>query len=54
MTLVANRPYEEILEDLPLVWDGTNGRQQRLGPGLYFIQIRATGFSKTLKVLIVR
>ena len=51
-TLVAGRPYQEIVADLPLLWDGSNGRRQRLGPGLYFIQITATDYKRTLKVLI--
>jgi len=51
-TLVAGRPYQEIVADLPILWDGSNGQKQKLAPGLYFIQITATGFKKTLKVLI--
>lgn len=54
ISLVSNEPYQDIIADLPLVWDGTNERQQRLGPGLYFIQIRGTGYEKVLEVLIVR
>ena len=54
LLVLSGTPYEEIIGDLPLIWDGTNGRQERLGPGLYFIQIRATNFKKVLKVLIVR
>jgi hypothetical protein len=53
-TLVSGRPYQDIAGSLPILWDGTNGRNQRLGPGLYFVQIRATGYKRVLKVLIVR
>jgi hypothetical protein len=53
-TLVDNRPYSEIVADLPLLWDGVNGKNVKLGPGLYFVQIRATGFVRTLKIMIVR
>lgn len=53
-TLVSNEPYQNIIGRLPLVWDGTNGRSQKLGPGMYLIQIRATKFKRVLKVLIVR
>jgi hypothetical protein len=53
-TLVNAKPYSELLADLPLLWDGTNGRTQKLGPGLYFIRISATGWVRTLKVMIVR
>jgi len=53
-TLVNNRPYSQISGSLPLLWYGKNGRNMRLGPGLYFIQIRATNYKRVLKVLIVR
>ena len=53
-TLVNAKPYSELLAELPLLWDGTNGRTQKLGPGLYFIRISATGWVRTLKVMIVR
>ena len=53
-TLVDNRPYSQIVDSLPLLWYGKNGRQQKLGPGLYFIQIRTKSYKKVLKVLIVR
>lgn len=53
-TLVAGRPYEEIVADLPILWDGTNAQSQRLAPGLYFIQITATSFKKVLKVMVSR
>lgn len=52
--LVNNRPYSEIVSSLPILWYGKNGRQQKLGPGLYFIQIRSKNYKKVLKVLIVR
>jgi hypothetical protein len=53
-TLVNAKPYSELLADLPLLWDGANGRAEKLGPGLYFIRISATGWTRTLKVMIVR
>ncbi len=53
-TLVDNRPYSQIVNDLPLLWYGKNGRQKDLGPGLYFIQIRTGSYKRVLKVLIVR
>jgi hypothetical protein len=54
-TLVNNQSYSSIVAGLPLLWDGTNGRAQKLGPGLYFIRITATGgYSRVLKVMIVR
>ncbi len=31
-----------------------NGKVQKLGPGLYFIRITAPGYSRVLKVMIVR
>jgi hypothetical protein len=53
-TLVNNRPYSQIKSKIPLLWYGKNGRQQNLGPGLYFIQV-VYGSNKTiLKVMIVR
>ena len=52
--LVNNRSYSEIASSLPILWYGKNGRQQKLGPGLYFIQIRSKNYKKVLKVLIVR
>jgi hypothetical protein len=54
VTLVNNRPYQEIVSSLPLEWYGKNGKQKDLGPGLYFIQIRTKSYKKVLKVLIVR
>ena len=53
-TLVNNQSYASIAASLPLLWDGTNGKAQRLGPGLYFIRITAPGYSRVLKVMIVR
>jgi len=53
-TLVSAERYSEIMDDLPLAWYGKNGRGQDLGPGLYFIKISATKWSRTLKVMIVR
>jgi hypothetical protein len=53
-TLVNNQAWSSFQASLPLEWDGTNGRGEPLGPGLYFIQIRATGYLRTLKVMIVR
>ncbi|UCF98448.1 MAG: Ig-like domain-containing protein, partial [Spirochaetaceae bacterium] len=51
-TLVNNLPFSSI--GVPIVWDGTNGRGEKLGPGLYFVQIRAAGYKRVLKVMIVR
>jgi hypothetical protein len=53
-TLLDNRPYSQIESQLPLFWYGKNGRQQNLGPGLYFIQVVSGSDKKVLKVLIVR
>jgi hypothetical protein len=53
-TLVNNQAWSAFQASLPLEWDGTNGLGEPLGPGLYFIQIRATGYLRTLKVMIVR
>jgi hypothetical protein len=55
VTLVSGERYSDLLARLPLLWDGTNGKAQKLGPGLYFIRITATGgYSRVLKVMIVR
>jgi hypothetical protein len=51
-TLVDNLPFTSISS--PILWDGTNGKGQPLGPGLYYVQIRATNYKRVLKVLIVR
>ena len=51
-TLVDNLPFASISS--PILWDGTNGKGQPLGPGLYYVQIRATKYKRVLKVLIVR
>ena len=53
-TLENNQPWSAFQASLPLMWDGTNDRGEPLGPGLYFIQIRATGYQRTLKVMILR
>jgi len=53
-TLVNNRPYSQIKSQIPLLWYGKNGRQQKLGPGLYFIQVVSGSEKTVLKVLIVR
>jgi hypothetical protein len=53
-TLVDNRRYSQISSSLPLLWFGKNQRQKDLGPGLYFIQIKTSSYTKILKVLIVR
>ena len=53
-TLVNAEPYETLSSKLPIRWDGTNGKGEKLGSGLYFIQIRATDFKRVLKAMIVR
>jgi hypothetical protein len=53
-TLINNQPWNSFEASLPLLWDGTNDRGERLGPGLYFIQIRATKYVRSLKAMIVR
>ena len=53
-TLVDKRPYSQIKSQIPLLWYGKNGRQQNLGPGLYFIQVLSGSDKTVLKVLIVR
>lgn len=52
VTLVNNLPFSSI--SVPIIWDGTNGRGEKLGPGLYFVQIRAASYKRVLKVMIVR
>lgn len=52
-TFYRNVPWSTIGED-PIAWDGTNDRGQNLGPGLYFVQIRAADYKRVLKVMIVR
>jgi len=52
-TFFRNVPWSTIGED-PIAWDGTNDRGQKLGPGLYFVQIRAADYKRVLKVMIVR
>jgi hypothetical protein len=53
-TLVNARVYSALAMDLPLLWYGTNGLGDQLGPGLYFIRISATGWVRTLRVMVVR
>lgn len=53
-TLVSAERYSDIMDDLPLPWYGKNGRGDDLGPGIYFIRISATGWVRTLKVMVVR
>lgn len=53
-TLVNNKPYAQIKSQIPILWYGKNGRQQDLGPGLYFIQVLSGSDKTVLKVLIVR
>ena len=53
-TLVSNRTYAQIKSQIPLLWYGKNGRNQDLGPGLYFIQVMSGSDKTVLKVLIVR
>lgn len=51
-TLVNSAPFNTITS--PILWEGVNGKGQPLGPGLYYVQIRATNYKRVLKVLIVR
>lgn len=53
-TLANAVRYSDLLDDLPLEWLGTNSQGDPLGPGLYFIRISATGWVRTLKVMVVR
>jgi hypothetical protein len=53
-TLVNARTYSDLVADLPLLWYGKNGRDENLGPGLYFIRISAGKWVRTLKVMVVR
>ncbi len=53
-TLINNQPYSSFEASLPLLWYGKNGLGENLGPGLYFIQIRAPNYKRSLKVMIVR
>jgi hypothetical protein len=53
-TFYKNVPHQSFAASLPIQWNGTNGNGDKLGPGLYFIQIRATDFKRVLKVMIVR
>jgi len=52
-TFYKNVPWS-VIGTSPIAWDGTNDRGQSLGPGLYFIQIRASDYKRVLKVMIVR
>jgi hypothetical protein len=51
-TLVDGQPYSSI--PVPFTWDGRNDAGQKLGPGMYFVQVRATNYKRTLQVMIVR
>jgi hypothetical protein len=53
-TLVNSRVYSDLAADLPLLWYGTNGLGDKLGPGLYFVRISAGTWVRTLKVMVVR
>ena len=35
-------------------WNGKNNRGQLVGAGLYFCQMRAKGFTKTVKMLLLK
>lgn len=53
-TLVDDRPYSEIMGQLPLIWTGDNQAGRTLAPGLYIIQIKTADYKKVLKVMITR
>ncbi|MCK4513964.1 MAG: Ig-like domain-containing protein, partial [Spirochaetaceae bacterium] len=50
----AGETYADVIARQPIVWDGTNGRGQPLGPGLYFVQVSSVGYRRALRVMIVR
>jgi hypothetical protein len=50
----AGDTYASVIARQPILWYGTNGRGQDLGPGLYFIQVRSAGFEQSFRALIVR
>jgi hypothetical protein len=53
-TLVKNTAFNAIPDGGFISWDGTNDKGKALGPGLYFVQIRATDYKRVLKVMVVR
>jgi hypothetical protein len=53
-TLLNNQTWSSFETSLPLAWYGKNGRNEDLGPGLYFIRISAGKWVRALKVMIVR
>lgn len=53
-TLIKNVAFGAIPDGGYISWDGTNDNGKALGPGLYFVQIRATSYKRLLKVMIVR
>ena len=50
----AGETYADVIARQPILWDGTNGRGQPLGPGLYFVQVNSAGYRRALRVMIVR
>lgn len=36
------------------VWDGTDVRGERVASGVYFLQMRSTGFQKTMKIVLLK
>jgi hypothetical protein len=45
---------ETISSGRKIIWNGTNDRGAKLGPGIYFVQVRVAGRKSVLKVMIVR
>ncbi|MCK4514762.1 MAG: Ig-like domain-containing protein, partial [Spirochaetaceae bacterium] len=50
----AGETYADVIARQPILWDGTNGRGQPLGPGLYFVQVSSAEYRRALRVMIVR
>lgn len=47
-------PYFAAGASVPLLWDTTNDRGQRVAPGLYFLELRALGNSVVRKIYVKR
>ena len=50
----AGDTYADVIAGQPILWYGTNDREQPLGPGLYFVQVSSEGYRRALRVMIVR
>ena len=65
--LVAVRIYDQLgrkmktllntnqtAAEYKFTWNRTNDRGQQLGSGVYFCQVRASGLSKTIKLMLIK